>query len=79
MKAHLQTAGLLLRQGTIVDATIIVAPSSTKNSKGVREPKMRQEPVVVRHEGPRQGRCQEELGAQRDRHSSQPRRCDEGG
>lgn len=42
VKAHLQTAGLLLRQGTIVDATIISAPSSTKNSTGEREPEMHQ-------------------------------------
>ena len=42
MKAHLQSAGLLLRQGTIVDATIISAPSSTKNSTGERDPEMHQ-------------------------------------
>src|ERR1700755_312330 len=42
VKAHLQTAGLLLRQGTIVDATIISAPSSTKNSTGARDPEMHQ-------------------------------------
>src|SRR6476469_3387074 len=42
VKTHLQTAGLLLRQGTIVDATIIAAPSSTKNSTGERDPEMHQ-------------------------------------
>ena len=42
VKAHLQSAGLLLRQGTIVDATIIAAPSSTKNSTGERDPEMHQ-------------------------------------
>jgi len=42
VKAHLQDAGLLLREGTIVDATIIAAPSSTKNSMGARDPEMRQ-------------------------------------
>jgi IS5 family transposase len=42
VKAHLQEAGLLLRQGTIVDATIIAAPSSTKNSTGGRDPQMHQ-------------------------------------
>ena len=42
VKAHLQAAGLLLRQGTIVDATIIAAPSSTKNSTGERDPEMHQ-------------------------------------
>lgn len=33
--------GLMLRQGTIVDATIISAPSSTKNSTRSRDPEMR--------------------------------------
>ncbi|MFZ5779531.1 MAG: IS5 family transposase [Pseudomonadota bacterium] len=42
VKAHLQAAGLLLRQGTIVDAKIIAAPSSTKNSTGKRDPEMHQ-------------------------------------
>jgi IS5 family transposase len=34
--------GLLLRAGTIVDATIIAAPSSTKNATGSRDPEMKQ-------------------------------------
>jgi transposase, IS5 family len=34
--------GLLLRQGTIVDATIIAAPSSTKNKEKARDPEMHQ-------------------------------------
>ena len=34
--------GLLLRRGTIVDATIIAAPTSTKNSTGQRDPEMHQ-------------------------------------
>jgi IS5 family transposase len=42
VKAHLEAAGLMLRQGTIVDATIIAAPSSTKNSTGERDPEMHQ-------------------------------------
>jgi IS5 family transposase len=33
---------LLLRAGTIVDATIIAAPSSTKNATGKRDPEMKQ-------------------------------------
>jgi IS5 family transposase len=33
---------LLLRAGTIVDATIIAAPSSTKNKTGTRDPEMKQ-------------------------------------
>ena len=39
---HLSGKGLLLRQGTIVDATIIHAPSSTKNADKKRDPDMRQ-------------------------------------
>lgn len=38
----LQERGLLLKQGSIVDATIINAPSSTKNRKAARDPEMRQ-------------------------------------
>ena len=34
--------GLTLKTGTVVDATLIAAPSSTKNSKGERDPEMRQ-------------------------------------
>ena len=38
----LLASGLKLCGGTIVDATIIAAPSSTKNSDKVRDPEMRQ-------------------------------------
>jgi transposase, IS5 family len=40
INAHLHDNGLMLREGTIVDATIIAAPSSTKNEKGKRDPEM---------------------------------------
>jgi IS5 family transposase len=42
VNGHLGNQGLLLRQGTIVDATIIHAPSSTKNKEGKRDPDMHQ-------------------------------------
>ena len=42
VNAHLAERGLLMRQGTVVDATIIAAPSSTKNEDGQRDPEMRQ-------------------------------------
>jgi IS5 family transposase len=42
VNAHLGKKGLLLRQGTIVDATIIHAPSSTKNKDRKRDPAMHQ-------------------------------------
>ena len=38
----LEARGLLLRSGTIVDATIIAAPSSTKNASACRDPEMKQ-------------------------------------
>jgi transposase, IS5 family len=37
---HLQAKGLKVSTGTIVDATIINAPSSTKNREGKRDPEM---------------------------------------
>ena len=42
VNAHLSRKGLLLKRGTIVDATIIAAPSSTKNEQGERDPEMHQ-------------------------------------
>jgi IS5 family transposase len=39
---HLQTKGLKVSTGTIVDATIINAPSSTKNQDKARDPEMHQ-------------------------------------
>src|SRR3984893_2612257 len=38
----LEERRLLLRSGTIVDATIIAAPSSTKNAGAARDPEMKQ-------------------------------------
>jgi IS5 family transposase len=42
VSAMLEERGLLMRQGTIVDATIIAAPSSTKNKQKARDPEMHQ-------------------------------------
>lgn len=39
---HLQSRGVRITTGTIVDATIIHAPSSTKNKSGERDPEMHQ-------------------------------------
>lgn len=39
---HLARKGLMLKTGTIVDATIIAAPCSTKNEAGERDPEMHQ-------------------------------------
>jgi len=38
----LTNTGIQVRKGTIVDATIIDAPSSTKNATGTRDPEMHQ-------------------------------------
>ena len=42
VNATLMAKGLLLKQGTVVDATLIAAPSSTKNHDGERDPEMHQ-------------------------------------
>jgi IS5 family transposase len=42
VNAHLAKAGLMLKEGTMVDATLIAAPSSTKNQGGERDPEMHQ-------------------------------------
>jgi transposase, IS5 family len=40
VNAHLSDKGITLRSGTLVDATIIDAPSSTKNEARARDPQM---------------------------------------
>ena len=42
INAHLAERGLPLREGTMVDATIIAAPPSTKNAEHARDPEMNQ-------------------------------------
>ena len=42
INAHLAEQGLILREGTIVDATLIAAPPSTKNKAKARDPEMHQ-------------------------------------
>ena len=69
INAHLGSQGLRLREGSIVDASIIEAPSSTKNRTRERDPEMHQTkkglPVAFRYGGPHRGG----LG---DGHSPQP-------
>lgn len=52
---HLQAQGVRITTGTIVDATILHTPSSTKNREGERDPEMHQATegpaVVLRDEG----------------------------
>lgn len=42
IKAHLAEKGLMMREGTLVDATLIAAPPSTKNRAKARDPEMHQ-------------------------------------
>jgi IS5 family transposase len=42
VNVHLESRGIKIQTGTIVDATIIHAPSSTKNEKKERDPEMHQ-------------------------------------
>jgi IS5 family transposase len=42
LNERLESNGCVMRGGTIVDATIIKAPSSTKNASGKRDPEMHQ-------------------------------------
>lgn len=42
IKAHLASKGLTMREGTIVDATLIASSPSTKNKEGERDPEMHQ-------------------------------------
>ena len=57
----LSEQGLLLRQGSAVDATLIAAPSSTKNKDGKRDPEMHSSKkgnlVAFRDEGAHCSRC----------------------
>jgi len=42
MNSHLEQCGIQVSKGSMVDATIIHAPSSTKNRSGKRDPEMHQ-------------------------------------
>jgi IS5 family transposase len=42
VNVHLEAKGIKIQTGTIVDATILHAPSSTKNTAGERDPEMKQ-------------------------------------
>ena len=63
VNAHLADKGITLRSGTLVDATIIDAPSSTKNKAGARDPgdvvHQEGQRLVFRHEGACRRRCRQ--------------------
>ena len=71
----LQANGLKVGTGTIVDATIIGAPSSTKNKDKKRDPEMHQtqegQAMVLRHEVAHRRGQPDRPGAQRGRHGGQ--------
>jgi transposase, IS5 family len=79
INADLTERGLLLREGTMVDATIIAAPPSTKNKDKVRDPEMHEtkkgQRVALRHEGAYRCRRRFGPGAQPSRHVCQRQRC----
>ena len=62
INADLTARGLRLREGTLVDATLIAAPSSTKNQKKERDPEMHQ----TRQGNPWYFGMKAHLGADRD-------------
>jgi transposase, IS5 family len=42
VKAHLKANGMAMKQGTIIDATLIAAPCFTNNERKERDPEMHQ-------------------------------------
>ena len=79
---HLAAQGVRLREGTIVDATILDAPASTKNRAQAARPRDASgeegEPVVLRDEGPHWGGCPDGSGAQRGNDGGERGGCDAG-
>ncbi len=71
----LQSSGFQVKTGTIVDATLIGAPSSTKNADKARDPEMHQtrkgQQVVLRYEVAHRRGQPERAGAQRRGDGSQ--------
>ena len=68
IKVHLEDAGLIFHVGTIVDASIMEAPSSTrKNEEKERDPENASNPkgrsVAFRQESKNRHRCAERLRA----------------
>ena len=61
--------GLLLKVGTAIDATLIAAPTSTKNNDKARDPEMhsskKRQSVVLRRESPHRRGRRFRLGARR--------------
>ena len=47
VKAHLKQKEMAMKQGTIIDATLLSAPNSTKNKTSERDPEMHQTQKVT--------------------------------
>ena len=79
---HLAARGVRLREGTIVDATIIDAPASTQNRTQQRDPEMHQvkkgNQWYFGMKGPHWGRRPDGSGAQRGDDGGECRGCDAG-
>ncbi len=81
INAHLAEKGLILRERTVVDATLIAAPPSTKNKAKARpgDAPDQEGLLALRHEGSHRRRCQVWAGAyaghddrQHERHQPAP-------
>lgn len=82
INALLQAKGLQLKAGTVVDATLIAAPTSTKNEGIAQAPEMHQskkgnEWYFGINKSPHRGRCRLWVGTPRARHQWQCERRDE--
>ena len=67
----LSEAGVLIKEGSLIDATIIEAPSSTKNRSGERDPEMHQTKKALRAESPYRRGCLPRYHAQLHHYGSQ--------
>lgn len=80
INATLAKKGLMLRTDTVVDDTIIAAPSSTKNNTGERDPEMHHTKKGNQWyfgiKAPHRRGCRFGLGAHRYWNSRQYQRCD---
>ena len=83
VNAYLVRKGLLLKRGSMVDATIIAAPSSTKNAEGGTRPgdapNEERESVALWDESAYWSRCRFGLGAYGDDDGGQRGRRGSGG
>ena len=67
VRTRLEQRGLLVKFGTIVDATVLAASGSTMNANGKRDPEMHatseRRTLALRHESAHRRRCQKRPSA----------------